>query len=51
MRDNFKDDFDLLSLVTNFMFELSKAIKDFEFELDALMKKQVALEDTENLPM
>ena len=51
MRDNFRGDFDMLSLITNFMFELSKAVKDFEFELDALMKKQAALEDTDDLPM
>jgi len=54
MRDNFKEDFDVLSLVSNFMYELSKAIKDFEDDIDLVLKNRANkefLEDTKDLPM
>ena len=54
MRDNFKEDFDVLSLVSNFMYELTKGIKDFETDLDLVLKNKnnkKVLEDTQDLPM
>lgn len=54
MRDNFIENFDVLSLVTNFMYNLTKAVKDFENDLDVILKnknKEKILEDTQDLPM
>lgn len=54
MRDNFKEDFDVLSLVSKFMYELTKAVKDFEDELDLMLNNKANkefLEDTKDLPM
>ena len=54
MRDNFKEDFDVLSLVSNFMYDLTKAVKDFENDLDLVLKNKnnkKILEDTQDLPM
>lgn len=54
MRDNFIENFDVLSLVTNFMYNLTKAVKDFENDLDVILKnknKEKILEDTKDLPM
>ena len=51
MRDNFKEDFDVLSLVSKFMY---KAVKDFEDELDLMLNNKANkefLEDTKDLPM
>ena len=47
MRENFREDFDLLSLVSKFMFDLSKAVKDFEGDLDELMQISSEEEKTE----
>ena len=54
MRDNFKEDFDVLSLVSKFMFDLTKAVKDFEDELDLVLNNKANkqfIEDTQDLPM
>lgn len=54
MRNNFKEDFDLLSLVSNFMYDLTKAVNDFENDLDLVLKNKnnkKILEDTQDLPM
>ena len=54
MRNNFKEDFDILSLVSKFMYDLTKAVKDFENDLDLALKNQnnkKILEDTKDLPM
>lgn len=54
MRNNFKEDFDLLSLVSNFMYDLTKAVNDFEKDLDLVLKNEnnkKILEDKQDLPM
>ena len=51
MRENFREDFELLALISSFVFEISKAVKDFECDLDTFLKAKAALEDTDDLPM
>lgn len=54
MREYTVVDDDLLNLMSRFMFELTKAVKDFEDELDLILfhraNKQL-VEDTKDLPM
>tara|TARA_R110002020_G_scaffold35297_1_gene106653 strand:- start:1072 stop:1245 length:174 start_codon:yes stop_codon:yes gene_type:complete len=47
MRENFRQDFDVLSLVSNFMFDLTKAVKDFELDLDDMMQRASEKEESE----
>ena len=51
MREEFRDNFEVLNMVSRFMFELNKAVKDFEVELDSYLKEKAAIEDGSDLPM
>lgn len=51
MRKTFQDKFDVLTIVSRFLFELNKAMQDFEVELDSYLKEKAALEDNNDLPM
>lgn len=54
MREYTVVDNDLLNLMSRFMFELTKAVKDFEDELDLVLNNRANkefLEDTKDLPM
>ena len=51
MRETFQENFDVLTMVSRFLFELDKAMKDFEVELDSYLKEKAALEDNHDLPM
>lgn len=51
MRETFQDNFDVLTIVSRFLFELNKAMQDFEVELDSYLKEKAALEDNNDLPM
>ena len=51
MRETFQENFDVLTIVSRFLFELNKAMRDFEVELDSYLKEKSALEDNSDLPM
>ena len=51
MRETFQENFDVLTIVSRFLFELNKAMQDFEVELDSYLKEKAALEDNNDLPM
>ena len=51
MRETFQENFDVLTMVSRFLFELNKAMQDFEVELDSYLKEKAALEDNRDLPM
>ena len=51
MRETFQENFDVLTIVSRFLFELNKAMQDFEVELDSYLKEKAALEDYNDLPM
>ena len=51
MRETFQENFDVLTMVSRFLFELNKAMQDFEVELDSSLKEKAALEDNHDLPM
>ena len=40
MRETFQENFDVLTMVSRFLFELNKAMQDFEVELDCFISKK-----------